>query len=231
LPKNIATLEISDKSPTVRLKFLVTTGVLMKSMIIVLMALIANLAIARPDQSQTETEFDPFHPEAMEQLEEFDRAYREENGMDFDFGSEAGLFTSRATSCYRLTCDVYALIDKSKQVMFLYYKGKLVGEWKVSTGKEGKETPNMDQHPNGRIYDKYSSRAHPGGDYNGLGNMPYAVFVRGPFAIHGTPSANWPKLGTRASKGCIRLHPDHAKYFNRLVRTHGIFETWITVTD
>lgn len=69
----------------------------------------------------------------------------------------------------------------------------------------------------------------PGGDYNGLGNMPYAVFVRGGYAIHGTTKGNWPKLGTPASKGCIRLHPDNGFIFNRLVRAVGVRAAWVSV--
>lgn len=72
-------------------------------------------------------------------------------------------------------------------------------------------------------------RPIPGGDYNGLGNMPYAVFVRGGYAIHGTVQANWSKLGTPASKGCIRLHPDNGLIFNRLVRALGVALAWVSV--
>ena len=90
-------------------------------------------------------------------------------------------------------------------------------------------TPYMDQNPNGRIYDRYTSVTNPGGDYNGLGNMPYAVFIRGGYAVHGTTRGNWPNLGKPASKGCIRLHPDNGFIFNRLVRSYGIYRTWITV--
>lgn len=72
-------------------------------------------------------------------------------------------------------------------------------------------------------------RRIPGGDYNGLGNMPYAVFIRGGYAIHGTIAANWSKLGTPASKGCIRLHPDNGFIFNRLVRASGVAQAWVSV--
>jgi len=73
------------------------------------------------------------------------------------------------------------------------------------------------------------SSKFPGGDYNGLGNMPYAVFVDGGFAIHGTTRGNWPLLGQVASHGCIRVHPDNGFIFNRLVRQHGVKNTWITI--
>lgn len=59
--------------------------------------------------------------------------------------------------------------------------------------------------------------------------MPYAVFIEGGFAIHGTTVGNFKYLGTRASHGCIRLHPDNGRIFNHLVRQYGIRDTWVTV--
>ena len=61
--------------------------------------------------------------------------------------------------------------------------------------------------------------------------MPYAVFLQGGYAIHGTTMGNFLKLGTKASHGCIRLHPDNAKVFNALVKTVGLQETWISIKD
>jgi lipoprotein-anchoring transpeptidase ErfK/SrfK len=59
--------------------------------------------------------------------------------------------------------------------------------------------------------------------------MPYAVFIEGGFAIHGTMRSNWKYLGQRASHGCVRLHPDNAFIVNRLVRQYGVENTWIQV--
>lgn len=132
--------------------------------------------------------------------------------------------------CYRQTCSVWAQISKSQQKMFLYLNGNVIHTWDVSSGT-GRRTPNFDMPPNGRIYNRYSSSKYPGGDYNGLGNMPYAVFFSGGYAIHGTPKSNWKKLGQKASHGCIRLHPDNAKIFNQLVRQYGIGDVWITVQE
>ena len=101
--------------------------------------------------------------------------------------------------------------------------------WKTSTGKPGYRTPDMDRHPSGPVYDRYTSSKYPDGDYNGLGNMPYAVFVLGGYAIHGTTRGNFSKLGTPASHGCIRLHPDNGYIFNRLVRKYGLSKVWVTV--
>ncbi len=174
-------------------------------------------------------ELDPNDPNIEAKLDALDQAYETETGMS------AHLPTPNlrlwAGGCRRETCAVYAHVSKARQLLSLYVNGQLVGQFQTSTGAKGHGTPNFDQNPNGRIYDKYMSKAYPGGDYNGLGNMPYAVFIKGGFAIHGTGKSNWPKLGTAASHGCIRVHPDNAYRFNRLVREYGVANTWITVEN
>jgi hypothetical protein len=134
--------------------------------------------------------------------------------------------------CKGPECIVYAEIDKSKQLMYLYILGEVKDTFKVSTGKGKKyETPAMDLRPQGPVLTKYTSRKFPGGNYMGLGNMPYAVFLRNGYAIHGTTPGNFSKLGSRASHGCIRLHPDNAKIFNALVKTVGLQQTWVSIKD
>jgi hypothetical protein len=173
------------------------------------------------------SELNPFDPNVEAMLEEFDQVYELETGLPAFLEPESGLSFRRG--CYRASCKVWVNISKSQQKLDLYINGQYQRSWAVSTGMPGYGTPNFDQHPNGRIYNRYSSNKFPGGDYNGLGNMPYAVFIRGGFALHGTPKGNWSKLGRRASHGCIRQHPDNARHFNRLVRAHGISQVWITV--
>jgi lipoprotein-anchoring transpeptidase ErfK/SrfK len=176
--------------------------------------------------------FDPRDPEAQKHLDEMDKAVQQQTGKDVYIPK------TPTGTCYRHTCSLYAYINKGTQRLSLYEKGSLIAEWDVSTGAGGYETPDFDRHPNGRIYDSYESKTYPGGSYiktdeNGrrvnLGNMPYAVFIEGGYAIHGTGRGNWRKLGSKASHGCIRVHPDNAETFNRLVRKYGISETWITV--
>ena len=134
--------------------------------------------------------------------------------------------------CRDKECMVYAEIDKSKQVLYLYIMGELKDTFKVSTGKGKKyETPEMSRHPEGPVLTRYTSKKFPGGNYMGLGNMPYAVFISNGYAIHGTTPGNFAKLGNRASHGCIRLHPDNAKVFNALVKTVGLKQTWVSVKD
>ena len=172
-------------------------------------------------------ELNPFAPDVEEVLKSFDNAYEQTEGVSSWLPEFFEAFALR--SCYRQTCAVWAHVDKSSQRMYLYLNGNPVGTYAVSTGAAGHETPDFDQHPNGRVYYKYTSTKWPDGDYRGLGNMPYAVFISGGFAIHGTPEGNWRRLGRRASHGCIRVHPDNAAYFNSLVRRYGVRNVWITV--
>ena len=175
-------------------------------------------------------ELNPLDPNVEDILNYYDKIYEEETGQSAHLDSNMTIDEILGISgCRRETCPVWAVVDKSSQSMSLYVNGSLQGSWPVSTGIPGYGTPNFDKHPDGRIYDRYTSTKFPGGDYNGLGNMPYAVFIAGGFALHGTPRGNWPKLGTRASHGCIRMHPDHAYTFNRLVRGYGVKNVWITV--
>lgn len=178
----------------------------------------------RADEPSSFEDLNPFDPNIEEKLKVIDEDYEKQTGQSPFLAPD-----ENAPDCYRMTCSVYAVVDKTQQKMFLYLKGQQIGEYLVSTGVPGYTTPDMDTHPNGRIYDAYTSVHFPGGDYNGLGNMPYAVFIQGGFAIHGTTQGNWPKLGHVASHGCIRLYPDNGKIFNRLVREYGVKDVWVTV--
>lgn len=173
-------------------------------------------------------EWDPKDPQVQEKLEQLDQDYFEATGQPAFLGWE--LF-SPTDGCRRMDCPLWVYVRKSTQRMYVYQNNQLVETWKISSGASGYETPDFDRHPNGRIYDEYSSTKYPGGDYRGLGNMPYAVFIEGGYAIHGTVESNWKYLGRRASHGCIRLHPSHAYQLNRWVRQLGISQVWITVVD
>jgi len=133
--------------------------------------------------------------------------------------------------CRKDSCGVFAEVDKSDQLMHVYVSGELLYSFAISSGKSGHETPDFDLRPSGPLYKKYTSTKYPEGDYQGLGNMPYAVFLRSGYAIHGTTPGRFKKLGTAASHGCIRLHPDDAKTFYELVSSVGVKNTWVTVHD
>lgn len=197
---------------------------------------LAVMALAWPAQAQLlsetaaveATELDPYAPDVEETLREFDAVYEAETGLPAHLTQD---FMSLFSTCARQSCPVWLQVVKSQQRAYLYLGGRHVETYTVSTGLARSPTPNFDRHPNGRVYDKYTSTKYPEGDYRGLGNMPYAVFIEGGFAVHGTPQGNWSRLGRPASHGCIRMHPDHALRFNRLVRQHGIGNVWITVQN
>ncbi len=134
-------------------------------------------------------------------------------------------------NCSGKDCPVYAHISKKDQRLYLFLNGSPVDTFKTSTARSGYKTPDFDKKPDGRIYTKYSSHKYHGGNWNGLGNMPYAVFVEGGYAIHGATSGEIHQLGSPASHGCVRLHPKNAKIFNRLVKYAGVENTWIHITD
>ena len=134
-------------------------------------------------------------------------------------------------TCKELNCLLYAEVVKSEQKLYLFLNGEPLDTFDVSTGTAGYETPNLNLRPSGPIFQKYSSKKFPGGNYQGLGNMPYAVFLKGGYAIHGTTTGNFSKLGSPASHGCVRLHPDNARVFNDLVREVGLENTWVKIVD
>lgn len=175
-------------------------------------------------------ELNPFAADIQEQLQENNSRH------EADRISADPLSFILKSSCYRETCPVYIEVDKSRQRAQLFVDGTPIaaGEWLATTGMKGYETPNFDrslQQPL-RAYTKYSSSKYPGGDWNGLGNMPYAVFIKGGFAVHGTPAANIRRLGTvPLSHGCIRVHPNNGKIFNDLVKKHGAAATWVWVHE
>ncbi|WP_336486264.1 L,D-transpeptidase [Methylobacterium nigriterrae] len=107
---------------------------------------------------------------------------------------------------------VLAQIDQSHQRMRVYVEGSLAYEWPVSTARRGYVTPNGSYRV-GLMAPMWRSRKYHGSP------MPHAMFFRGGYAIHGTYAVG--HLGRRASHGCVRLSPGHARMLYRLAQTHG----------
>jgi lipoprotein-anchoring transpeptidase ErfK/SrfK len=57
--------------------------------------------------------------------------------------------------------------------------------------------------------------------------MPYSIFYRGGYAIHGTSAIR--ALGRRASHGCIRLHNANARELYQMVQDFGKGSTQIII--
>lgn len=190
----------------------------------------ANLFASATETHFMDSEFyNPNDPNIEEILSAYDDYYYEMTGVNPHLDDDLVYLAS--SRCKRKSCPVFIDVNISTQTARLYNNGSLVGTYKVSSGdrSKGHYTKRWDGNPNSRIYNKYSSRKFPGGDYNGLGNMPYAMFYYRGFAIHGTPKGNWKRLGREASHGCIRMHPDNAKKLNSLVRKYGRTKSWFYI--
>ena len=121
--------------------------------------------------------------------------------------------TSRAAS-------LVASVDISTQTMTVVHRGEVKYRWKVSTARRGKVTPA------GSWTAKWLSRNHRSSRYNNA-PMPWSIFYSGNYAIHGTNQTS--RLGSPASAGCIRLHPDNAAVLYRLAQQEGLKNTRIVV--
>ena len=115
-----------------------------------------------------------------------------------------------------------AKVDVSRQTMDVYIDGQHAYTWPVSTARSGKITPR------GTFKPQSLSRHHKSSLYNNA-PMPYSIFFRGNYAIHGTNQIS--RLGRPASAGCVRLHPDHAAVLFDLTRTMGSANTSIVIVN
>ena len=131
------------------------------------------------------------------------------------------LFASMTLPGTLNAASVVAKIDVSQQMMRVYVNGYHKYSWRVSTGRRGYYTPR------GRYRPTVLKRMHYSSKYNNS-PMPYSIFFRGGYAIHGTNYIS--RLGRPASHGCVRLHPSAARTLYSLVRRNR-GSTRIVVTN
>ena len=105
-----------------------------------------------------------------------------------------------------------ARVDIRTQRMTVKLNGEVLHVWKVSTGRSGFSTPRGSYAPQ-RLHASYFSKKY----YNSP--MPYSIFFRGGYAVHGTSAVN--RLGGPASHGCVRLHTANARQLFHLVQRYG----------
>ncbi len=117
--------------------------------------------------------------------------------------------------------NVVANVNISRQEMVVTEDGVVKYTWKVSTARNGYVTPT------GKYTAKWASLKHRSRKYNNA-PMPYAIFYNGGYAVHATFDLK--RLGTPASHGCVRLHPDNAKQFFALAHEAGLRNTKIVIT-
>lgn len=127
------------------------------------------------------------------------------------FLSLAGLASAKAAISVR--------VDIAAQRMQVTTTDGEAYDWAISSGRKGFRSPNGVYRPT-RLEKNWYSRKYGGA-------MPYAVFFRGGYAIHGTSAVG--ALGRPASHGCIRLHTANAAKFFALVKRHGAGQTKIAL--
>jgi len=120
------------------------------------------------------------------------------------------------------TAALEARIDISSQTMTVRRHGEVIHRWKVSTARKGYVTPRGSWRPT-RLHRMWHSRKYD------MTPMPYSVFFRGGYAIHGTGAVG--QLGRPASHGCIRLRTANAAALYSLVKEFGRGNTRVTVVD
>jgi lipoprotein-anchoring transpeptidase ErfK/SrfK len=117
--------------------------------------------------------------------------------------------------------NLVANVSIANQTMTVLEDGIVKYRWKVSTGGHGYITPV------GSYDAQWASRNHRSRKYNNA-PMPFAIFFKGGYAVHATFDTK--RLGSPASHGCVRLHPDNAAQFYSLATSTGLGNTRIVIS-
>jgi lipoprotein-anchoring transpeptidase ErfK/SrfK len=117
---------------------------------------------------------------------------------------------------------ILARVSISDQTMDVYVDGWQQYSWPVSTARKGYYTPTGVFHAQ-RLAEIWYSKKYDNSP------MPHSIFFNGGYAIHGTEYVK--RLGTPASHGCIRLHPDNAETLFELVQENGMSSIRIEVSE
>ena len=119
------------------------------------------------------------------------------------------LFLFASVGAANATANIH--IDLSTQTMHVRSSSGSYS-WPVSTARSGYSTPRGSFAPTGMQAMHYSRKYH-------MSPMPYSIFFRGGYAIHGTYATG--ALGSPASHGCVRLSPGNAATLYHLVQSEG----------
>ena len=111
-------------------------------------------------------------------------------------------------------------IQLSRQTMSVAVDGANLATWPVSTARRGYRTAVGNFTPYSLQWMHYS-RLYDDAP------MPYSIFFRGGYAIHGTTEIR--NLGRAVSHGCVRLSPDNARSLFELVQSQGRQNTTIEI--
>ena len=108
------------------------------------------------------------------------------------------------------TTEKMITVDLGKQKLYAWEGGQIQKEFVVSTGM--RYTPTV--KGSFKIYIKNEKQnmkgSYPPYEPYFLKDVPYVMFFKGAYAIHGTYWHN--KFGSRASHGCVNMRVDDAKW-------------------
>jgi lipoprotein-anchoring transpeptidase ErfK/SrfK len=105
------------------------------------------------------------------------------------------------TICY---ADATIVVSIKKQTLSMTNDG-VVTTYPVSTAGNGMITPVGKYQPESYQVMHYSKKYH-------MSPMPYSIFFKGGYAIHGVYGGDNKRIGHPASHGCVRMHPENAKF-------------------
>ena len=112
-------------------------------------------------------------------------------------------------------------IDKANQQMTVALDELPVFDWPVSTGQSGYDTPVGEFKP------FRMERTHFSREWDDA-PMPHSIFfTQQGHAIHGSNHVK--AIGKPASHGCVRLAPENAAVFFKLVQVYGKQNTLIVI--
>lgn len=132
------------------------------------------------------------------------------------------VFLSALAAVPAAASTILARVSISGQTMDVYVDGWPQYSWPVSTARKGYYTPTGVFHAQ-RLAAMWYSKKYDNSP------MPHSIFFKGGYAIHGTEYVK--RLGTPASHGCVRLHPENAETLFELVQENGMQAISIEVNE
>ncbi len=139
------------------------------------------------------------------------------------FGSLLGcLVAGTIAAVPTANANVLVRIDKSTQQMSVWVDGAPRWQWRVSTGRPGRDTPS------GTFRAFRMEAEHYSKEFDDA-PMPNSIFfTKIGHAIHGYLDTR--HLGEPASHGCVRLDPANAAKLYAVVQQEGVTNTTVEVT-
>lgn len=120
--------------------------------------------------------------------------------------------TADLTQWFRIGDSLIAVVSTARHHARIYYRGKLLGVWPVSTGAPGRDTANGAY----LTIEKGNPVLMSGPGYT---NLPVAYAVRfsyGGYYLHSAPWSVAQQGDVNVSHGCVNLSPEHAITYYRL---------------